>query len=76
MNKQKQAENDDWEESVKILKVGYSLVPRRSRLGQSWTLPWAVTSPRDTRQVKYGGPFVRLLQLQPKVAENRSFEQE
>ena len=26
-----------------------SLVPRRSRLGQSWTLPWAVTSPRDTR---------------------------
>ena len=25
-----------------------SLVPRRSRLGQSWTLPWAVTSPRDT----------------------------
>ena len=27
-----------------------SLVPRRSRLGQSWTLPWAVTSPRDTRR--------------------------
>ena len=26
-----------------------SLVPRRSRLGQSWTLPWAVTSLRDTR---------------------------
>ena len=25
-----------------------SLVPRRSRLGHSWTLPWAVTSPRDT----------------------------
>ena len=24
-----------------------SLVPRRSRLGQSWTLPWAVTSPRE-----------------------------
>ena len=23
-----------------------SLVPRRSRLGQSWTLPWAVTSQR------------------------------
>ena len=22
--------------------------PRRSRLGHSWTLPWAVTSPRDT----------------------------
>ena len=29
--------------------VGLRLVPRRSRLGQSWTLPWAVTSPRDTR---------------------------
>ena len=27
-----------------------SLVPRHSRLGQSWTLPWAVTSTRDTRQ--------------------------
>ena len=27
-----------------------SLVPRRFRLGQSWTLPWAVTSPRDTRR--------------------------
>ena len=26
-----------------------SLVPRRFRLGHSWTLPWAVTSPRDTR---------------------------
>ena len=26
-----------------------SLVPRRSRLGQSWTLPWAVTSPWDTQ---------------------------
>ena len=27
-----------------------SLVPRRSLLGQSWTLPWAVTSLRDTRR--------------------------
>ena len=27
-----------------------SLVPMRFRLGHSWTLPWAVTSPRDTRQ--------------------------
>ena len=27
-------------------------------------------------QIKYGGLFVRLLQLQPKVAENPSFEQE
>ena len=27
----------------------FSLVPRHSRLGKSWTLPWAVTSPRDTR---------------------------
>ena len=26
-----------------------SLVPRRFRLGHSWTLPWAVTSPRDIR---------------------------
>ena len=26
-----------------------SLVLRRFRLGQSWTLPWAVTSPRKTR---------------------------
>ena len=26
-----------------------SVVPRHSRLGKSWTLPWAVTSPRDTR---------------------------
>ena len=25
-----------------------NLVPRRSRRSQSWTLPWAVTSPRDT----------------------------
>ena len=27
-----------------------SLVPMRFRLGHFWTLPWAVTSPRDTRQ--------------------------
>ena len=31
-----------------------SLVPRRSRLGQSWTLPWAVTSPRDTSRGQRG----------------------
>ena len=30
-----------------------SLVPRRFRLGHSWTLPWAVTSPRDTRRVRW-----------------------
>ena len=30
-----------------------SLVPRRSRLGQSWTLPWAVTSPRDAHHCQY-----------------------
>ena len=42
-----------------------------------------MTSPRDTRrerlaycQIKYGGRFVRLPQLQPKAAENPSFEQE
>ena len=32
--------------------------------------------PSQYCQVKYGSPFVRLLQLQPKVAENPSFEQE
>ena len=31
-----------------------SLVTRRSRRGQSWTLPWAVTSPRDTRRERQG----------------------
>ena len=31
-----------------------SLVPRRSRLGQSWTLPWAVTSPRETSRGQRG----------------------
>ena len=30
--------------------IRHSLVPRRSLFGQSWTLPWAVTSPRDTRR--------------------------
>ena len=36
-----------------MLKPDYiccSLVPRRSRFGQSWTIPWAVTSPRDKRR--------------------------
>ena len=33
-------------------------------------------TPRQNCQIKYGGPFVRLLHLQPKVAENPSFEQE
>ena len=33
-------------------------------------------TPSQYCQIKYGGPFVRLLQLQPKVAENPSFEQE
>ena len=32
------------------------LVPRRSRLGQSWTLPWAVTSPRDARSLARSFP--------------------
>ena len=36
--------------ALPVVKCGaLSLVPRRSRRGQSWTLPWAVTSPRDTR---------------------------
>ena len=33
-------------------------------------------TPSQYCQIKYGGPFVRLLQLQPKVAENPSLEQE
>ena len=33
-------------------------------------------TPSQYCHIKYGGPFVRLLQLQPKVAENPSFEQE
>ena len=32
-----------------LKKALASLVPRRSRRGQSWTLPGAVTSPRDTQ---------------------------
>ena len=30
--------------STKKESLDYSLVPRRSRFGHSWTLPWAVTS--------------------------------
>ena len=37
------------------LWICISLVPRRSRLGQSWTLLWAVTSLKETRP-----PFPRL----------------
>ena len=33
-------------------------------------------TPSQYCQIKYGGPFVRLRQLQLKVAENLSFEQE
>ena len=33
-------------------------------------------TPSHYCQIKYGGPFDRLLQLQPKVTENPSFEQE
>ena len=33
-------------------------------------------TPSQYFQIKYGGPFVRLLQLHPKVAENPSFEQQ
>ena len=33
-------------------------------------------TPSQYCQIKHGGPFVRLLHLQPKVAENPSFEQE
>ena len=33
-----------------LMSAKGSLVSRRSRPGQSWTLPWAVMSPRDTRE--------------------------
>ena len=33
----------------------YSLVPGRSRLGQSWSLPWAVTSPKAKASISYSG---------------------
>ena len=33
-----------------------NLVPRRSRRGQSWTLPWAVMSLRNTRQERVLSP--------------------
>ena len=36
-----------------------SLVPRRSLLGQSWTLPWAVTSPRYSRRERLANKRVR-----------------
>ena len=42
----------EWTIEAKAYMI-ISLVPRRSRLGQSWTLPSAVTSPRDTRPVSY-----------------------
>ena len=64
-------------------KNALSLVPWRSRLGQSWTTVSCDVTERYTPrtlsqycQIKYGGPFVRLLRLQSKVAENPSFEQE
>ena len=37
----------------------YSLVRRRFRLGHSWTLPWAVTSPRDTRRERVLLPAIQ-----------------
>ena len=37
---------------------------------------YTARTPSQYCQIKYGGLFVRLLQLQPKVAENPSFEQE
>ena len=36
------------------LNAGASLVLRRFRLGHSWTLPWTVMSPRDTRRKRNG----------------------
>ena len=43
--------NTNYSHQKQITHIKYkllSLVPSRSRLGQSWTLPWALTSPRDT----------------------------
>ena len=48
-----------------------SLVPRRSRLGQSWTLPWAVTSPRDTRRERlFSRPLFPRLRPDNEAREN------
>ena len=44
-----------------------SLVPRRSRRGQSWTLPWAVTSPGDGQRVKRERLGTRLGLLQTPI---------
>ena len=43
-----------WRELLECL-LG-SLVPRRFRLGHSWTLPWVVTSPRDTHRERVLSP--------------------
>ena len=69
--------------SVAIVNMNSSLVTRRFRLGHSCTVPWAVTSPRDTRRERLANVArsnmaafsVWLLQLQ-QVAENLSLEQE
>ena len=48
------ASRSPWRELPECL-LG-SLVPRRFRLGHSWTLPWAVTSPRDTHRERVLSP--------------------
>ena len=40
----------EWKPLVETKMKNPSLVPRRFWIGHSWTLPWAVTSPRDTRR--------------------------
>ena len=41
--------SEDCKTNLRDLLIGNSsLVLRRSRLGQSWTLPWALTSPKDS----------------------------
>ena len=34
--------------NLKLILINSRMVPRRFRLGHSWTLPWAAPSPRDT----------------------------
>ena len=40
----------EWKPLVETKMKNPSLVPGRFWIGHSWTLPWAVTSPRDTRR--------------------------
>ena len=69
-----------------LSKSGTSLVSGCSRLGQTWTPPWAVTSPRETRRSRTfcndeddGGENVdqfRFLGSWPPTAPYRTYETE